>query len=100
MLQKGRNEHGEFRHLSSNDPVTFFAQILSVAVIIFVLSSLIFVYSIKDDLNIVTIEPGVVPIEGLTDEMVSEGVDESNFTENLNGEVDPSKLENLFPDVR
>lgn len=91
------------RHLSSNVPIVFFAQILIVVTVIFMVTYLIFAYAWGKQRHIVRVENPIqvqAPSGTIDQTAIKNGIDESQFQDQLDGSFDRSKLQGLFPELK
>jgi len=87
-------------HLSSNEPIIFFTQILILASVIFMVAYLLFVYSWTSQQKFVSQQPMQTETGEVDPQLFRNGIDESQFFETPNFFIEQSKLEDLFPEVK
>jgi len=100
-MPKSSNKVQQPRHLSSNEPAVFLAQVLIVVTVVFMTAYLIFCYTWGLQRRVVRLQS---PIQsqsgGINESIIKDGVDESQFLTQPGSNIDSVKIQTLFPEVK
>lgn len=95
-------EKQQFKHLSSNHPVIFFIQAITVVAVLFTFAFIVYLSLYKQKIKIASNNELVqISLSNINSpDVAKEGIDESMFVDDVTGIVEDEKIASLFPSIK